>query len=156
MFNVTPTGSYKLDIEFKRLPIDKVNKWPGYLIVCLPTPGSYCALTVNCTDQGKNYNGADYKPKSKDERVGGLPYHPGIGKKHTLQVVVTPLAGGQSVKIEATLNGEPITRWAGPSSALKGTSKSHKVSLPQNIGVGASSGGIKFYKVNFSGRHKGG
>ena len=156
MFNVTPTGSYKLDIEFERLPIDKVNKWPGYLIVCLPTPGSYCALTVNCADKGSNYNGIDDSPKPGDRRLGGIAYHPGIGKKHRLQVSVTPTPDGKSVKIEATLNGKPITRWTGPSSALKGTGKFHKVSGTRNIGVGASSGGIKFYKVNFSGRHKGG
>jgi len=62
--------------------------------------------------------------------------------------------GGKSVRIEATLNGKPITSWQGPSAKLQGTGKNHKVSDTRKIGVGAASGGIKFYKVIFSGPHK--
>ncbi|MCH8044144.1 MAG: hypothetical protein IID44_10555 [Planctomycetes bacterium] len=154
-FSVRPVGAYQLDIEFERMAL-KAKEWPGYLIVCLPTPGSYTALTVNCGDKSSNYNGLDPSDEKGDDRLGGKPFNPVIERKHHLIVKVTPIEKGESVRIEATVDGKPVASWQGPSTTLKGTSDQHKVSDTRMIGVGAASGGIKFYKVIFTGSYKAG
>ncbi|MCH8921599.1 MAG: hypothetical protein IIA67_00445 [Planctomycetes bacterium] len=146
MFGVRPTGAYRLDIEFERMPS---KGWVGYLIVCLPTPGGSCALSVDTFSRGNNHNGVNVGKA----RFGGTPHLPGAGR-HKLIVGVTPYSNG-TVKIEASVDGKPIINWSGPIAKLKGAGKGHDVSNPRNIGIGAAGGGIKFYKVNFTGPRAG-